>query len=52
MPVRIDHGLECLEHAGLVVVKKESYDGLLRTIERQTEEIDILDKRIKRLLER
>ena len=44
--------LDCFEQAGLVVMEKESYDRLMQTIDRQAEEIDALDKRIKRLLER
>jgi len=51
MTVKIARVMSCFEQAGLVIMEKESYDGLIKTIERQTEEIDVLDKRIKRLLE-
>jgi len=52
MKKEIARVLGCFEQAGLLVMKQESYDSLIDTIERQAEEIDALDKRIKRLLER
>jgi hypothetical protein len=42
---------KAINTASCVVVEQEAYDNLLQTIERQAEEIDALDLRIKRLLE-
>lgn len=50
--VKIARVLEGFDQAGLVVMEKESYERLIKTIDSQAEEIDALDKRIKRLLER
>ena len=36
----------------LVILDKESYDQLIKTVDRQSDEIHALDIRIKRLLER
>ncbi|GFO61180.1 hypothetical protein GMST_35050 [Geomonas silvestris] len=49
--IKLSKVLNCFEQAGLVVMEKESYDRLVQTVEQQSEEIDLLDERIKRLLE-
>lgn len=41
-----------LDQAGLVLISKETFTALHKTIRRQTEEIEALECRIKRLLER
>ncbi|EKD36402.1 MAG: hypothetical protein ACD_75C01523G0004 [uncultured bacterium] len=50
--VKLSKVLTCFNQAGLVLLEKKSHDRLVDTIERQAEEIDALDKRVKRLLER
>jgi hypothetical protein len=52
MKAKLIRVLGCFEQAGLIVLEKDSYDRLLETIERQAQEIDALDLRVKRLLER
>ncbi|MBJ6800210.1 hypothetical protein [Geomonas propionica] len=52
MKGKIARVLHCFEQAGLVVMDKESYDRLVNAVDSQAEEIEALDKRIKRLLER
>jgi hypothetical protein len=49
--VKLSKVLSCFEHAGLVILEKDSYDRLMQTIDQQEEEIEALDLRIKRLLE-
>lgn len=51
MAVKLARVLACFEQAGLIVIEKEAYDSLVEAIDRQAEEIEALELRIKRLLD-
>ncbi len=49
---RVRSALAAFDQAGLVVIDKEDYEELVKVVDRQSEEIDALELRIKRLAER
>jgi hypothetical protein len=51
MATKLAKLLTCFEQADLIVMEKAAYEYLMQTIEKQAEEIDALELRIKRLLD-
>jgi len=51
-PKRIRDALSAFDRAGLVVVDKDDYEKLVKAVDLQSEEIEALEQRIKRLTER
>lgn len=51
-PKRLRTALAAFDKAGLVVIDREDYEKLVKVVDRQSEEIDALELRIKRLSER
>jgi hypothetical protein len=51
-PKRIRTAMAAFDQAGLVVIDREDYEKLVKAVDRQSEEIEALELRIKRLTER
>lgn len=51
-PKRVRTAMAAFDRAGLVVIDREDYEKLVKAVYRQSEEIEALKLRIKRLTER
>ena len=50
-PKRVRTAMAAFDRAGLVVIDREDHEKLVKTVDRQSEEIEALELRIKRLTE-